>query len=348
MRRLAAVGVIAVVIATAEAGASAGEKRWPTPRTVATVGHVGAFAHDRDWVAWADGESAPCPARIRVRHLRTGTTHALNRRAPRRCDGVGDPLVQNQMALAGTRALWGIIQPYTDEHAISVVTAAPRSPERVVTVVQALGGRREETGRMVPVPMAGDGNALVFADISNNWEDGPAEPRGVIRVVGRTAAAIPGSEGAYAVAVAGDSIAYAQSAASGCACDRVAGASWRTGKPTWRFELPPGNRVRALAIDGSRVVLLLGSRLEVRQLGGHLVRTIPVSRAAADIDLAGTRLVYRATRAIRLVDVGSGSTSTLAVARGSVAGLSIEGRRVIWVEDTARGARILEVLLPRG
>jgi hypothetical protein len=66
-----------------------------------------------------------------------------------------------------------------------------------------------------------------------------------------------------------------------------------------------------------------------------------------EISLAGRRLVFRAAKTIRILDTTTGAHSVLAVAQGSVFGLSIEGRRVAWGESFLRKSDVIRtVMLP--
>jgi hypothetical protein len=258
------------------------------------------------------------------------------------------------MALAGPRVLWGDTYIYNDEHTIAVLTSAPGARERVVGRIGRNGGRASDPPvAFRPVRMAGDGKNLVFVDDSDLGLDHP--PQGVVRVVGQRVIALAGTERAHDVAVSGDTIAYAEPSQGSCRCDTVVGVSWSTGATKWRFDLPRENHVRRLVLNGSRLVLMIGPRLEVRTTSGGIVRTIPASRAAAEIDLASDSLVYRVGRSIRLADIRSGAVSTLAKATGTIVGLSIEGRRVMWGEvirtrrgdEVVRTSPIRQVVLPR-
>jgi Tol biopolymer transport system component len=66
---------------------------------------------------------------------------------------------------------------------------------------------------------------------------------------------------------------------------------------------------------------------------------------AAELSVAGNRLVYRVGKTIRLYDAATKHLSTLAVAGADPIGLSIEGKRVAWAENIGKYGLIKTITL---
>ena len=110
--------------------------------------------------------------------------------------------------------------------------------------------------------------------------------------------------------------------------------------------------VESLAKSASRVAALVRRdgqlRIEVHgPQGGDVVRSAPVP-GASSLSIAGERIIFRTGRTIHLFDIRSGRTSLVATAASTPIGLSIEGTRLAWAENTRKGGRIRVVTLRRG
>jgi len=79
---------------------------------------------------------------------------------------------------------------------------------------------------------------------------------------------------------------------------------------------------------------------------GRLLRQLDVPAETTGLSAAGTRVVFSAGNEIRLVE-GRGDVTTIAVAAARPQGLSIEGRRVAWIENSGGRGRIRALTLPR-
>jgi TolB protein len=105
---------------------------------------------------------------------------------------------------------------------------------------------------------------------------------------------------------------------------------------------------RAIAFGDDYVALLVdrpGVRVEVYNRNG--VRTgATTSTSVSDLSAAGRNVVFADRGVIRRLDAKTGIVSTLAKAQGRLVGPSIEGRRVVWVENTLGMARIRAVTVP--
>lgn len=78
---------------------------------------------------------------------------------------------------------------------------------------------------------------------------------------------------------------------------------------------------------------------------GTLVDATAVPANASDLSLARGRAVFTSGRKIELVDAGSTTVTTLAVAASRPIGLSVVGDRVAWAESGRRGGRIVAATL---
>jgi hypothetical protein len=89
--------------------------------------------------------------------------------------------------------------------------------------------------------------------------------------------------------------------------------------------------------SGKRVALL-----DART--GRRMRQMPVASDTAPLlSAAGHRVVFVAGKSIQLIDARSGRITTIAQASVAPLGLSIEGRRVAWVENV-RGRALIRAL----
>ena len=72
-------------------------------------------------------------------------------------------------------------------------------------------------------------------------------------------------------------------------------------------------------------------------------RAVP-ARTAAELDIAGRRIVFRSGRTIYVMDAVTGATRVLARRRVTPVGLSIEGKRVAWAENVSGRGRMQAVV----
>ena len=134
-------------------------------------------------------------------------------------------------------------------------------------------------------------------------------------------------------------------------------------KPTSTVEVRDsisGKLLRGLEVPGSVSSVALSNRYLVaeawrRDRGyvlerydvsrGDVLGTAPFPRAASAISLAGRWGVCRVGHRIRLLDVKTGRTSTLAIAGKGAVGPVISSDRVFWAEDYRQGSRVREIVL---
>jgi hypothetical protein len=120
-----------------------------------------------------------------------------------------------------------------------------------------------------------------------------------------------------------------------------------------------GRLVRRFAIEGSAAAVALGSsyvallvdhnrrlRVEVYNLSGSFRNGAAVPFRVDSISAAGRNVVFAAGHTIRRLDARTGVVTTLATAGRTPVGLTIEGRRVVWAENSRSGARIRAVMAP--
>ncbi len=101
---------------------------------------------------------------------------------------------------------------------------------------------------------------------------------------------------------------------------------------------------KSVALSEALLALLYRGQIELRDpSSGALRRSIAVPASATDISIAGRRIVFRTGTSIWLLDGRTRRRSRIAVAAATPVGLSIEGRRVAWVENLGPRARIRAV-----
>ena len=119
------------------------------------------------------GNRRACPRIVQLRDLRTNKTWPLVARKSSLCDEIGYlGGFQHRMALAGTRALWGLVTVSNSSFHVALYTARPGKPAHSLEMVHMQGGL-EADYPFRPVPVAGDGSSLVFA---HTGDSGLQEP----------------------------------------------------------------------------------------------------------------------------------------------------------------------------
>jgi Tol biopolymer transport system component len=289
MRGLVLVGLLAAATAHGAAAEARG-LRLPAPTTLAAVpGYVEGFAQDGNHVVWANS-SAGCGKSIVLLNLATRRLRFLDAKGP----GCGVGEVQPWMALATTRALWAYEAASLSHYNYSLFTGAPGERARgEIGEMSIEGGLEDEGSALHPVPVAGHGRTLVFADI--NTDEG--EPSGVYRVVGERVRPVAGTELAFSVAVAGSRFALARAKPGGCVCNsfpawssdskRIAFLSRAAGVPQLLAMNADGTGVRKLLDDAT-------TEFAWSPDGGSLAASQRDRVVIVDSDGGGTRTVVRA------------------------------------------------------
>lgn len=336
-------------------------------RTLVTAkGPIAAFAHDRGRIAWAGVDpGVDCPWRVRIRILASGLQTGLNRNRGHTCRhdvGFQEGPGSVALALGGTTAIWTLRSRGSSTVVDVIASSLSTRRERRIAELRfdnAYGAGDHLGG------LAGDGSLLVVSQLVAELDDSAgcdaagdctthatAASR-LLRLAGAAVVSVPGATPAFAPSAATDRVAYVQATverASGPQAPAGAAVEVRsafTGALVSSFK-PPG-RVLALALTDERVAVLLssetGSSIRAYATGsGALLGSWEVPAATSgELDLAKTRAVYRVGRTVRLLDLESGRSSVVAVARARPIGLSIEGRLVAWAENSAGRGRVKAV-----
>jgi hypothetical protein len=380
---------VAAIVAAASAAGAAGRSMRPAAPTkgeagpptvlVTTKFPIEHFAQDGARIAWTSGSGC---AEVHLRSASGGKAAIID--DTNGGDGCYHPL--DAFAVAGRRVLWGGIVDCCIEGIGSVFLAAPgRRPKELRSIEQEFHSWGDFlTGA------SGDGATLVFsiADIYLSadkqvdpnrgfihclphdpctWEVGGG---GVWRVVGRSAARVPGAPPTVLVAASKERIALVPAAhtfypgpctnSTPTGCPKVPHAA-SGGKVEIRDAesgavlssfAPPG-RVTALAFAWPGVAVLVRSRGSATiatydgRTGALRRRTkVPVT-TANELDLAGGSVVFRVGQSIRRLSTATGRIVLVANARSMPVGLSVEGRRIAWAEKGSEGV-IRQVLQPTG
>jgi Tol biopolymer transport system component len=186
-------------------------------------GTIEGFAQDGRYITWANPTPAytnprACTRIVQLRDLRTKKTWPLVGKKSSLCEDItrlGG--FQHRMALAGIRALWGLVTVSNSSFHVALHTASPGRPSRSLTEVSMSGGL-EGRYPFRPVPVAGDGGSLVFAHTGDSEEQ---EPYGVARV-GRTGMTfLLDTDYTSALAVQAGRTLLARAVQPGCICNQA-------------------------------------------------------------------------------------------------------------------------------
>jgi hypothetical protein len=316
-------------------------------------GFVRAFAADGGRVAWIDS----------VWLLHTGVVGATGDKSVRytsQYEEVPDSSGGTILELSRGQLLWLSRRGRGFENVGEHVYAAS---------VSALRGRRTVTyenngiqGGFV-TGLAGDATGFSYSFVRLQASDPDGDPPcmatgGLRSFLGGRWQALPGvppgllmARGAGRVALAPTDLNGSCGPPSGSDTIEVRNAS--TGALVSRLQL--GQRVHAVAMSVSMVAVLVGGWISERFVAGRmhvplltgarinryeidtgtLIGSTPApARTAVDLDLAGSRLVFRTDRAVELLDTQTGHVSTLAVTSPwQPGGVAIDGNTAVWPES---------------
>jgi Tol biopolymer transport system component len=342
------------LLAAATAHGAATEARGftpPAPTTLATVrGYVEGFAQDGNHVVWAN-PGAGCGRSIVLLTLSTRHSSFLDAKDPtcKQTSFAGE--VQPWMALATTRGLWAYESASLSHYNYSLFTAAPGERMRAIREMSIERDPEASGGDLYPVPVAGHGRTLVFADINT---DG-GEPSGVYRVVGKHVQPVAGTELAFSVAVAGSRFALARAKPGGCVCNdfaawssdskRIAFLSRATGVPQLLVMNADGTGVRKLlddattefawSPDGGTIAASQQHRVVIVDSDGGGARTVvpaPGTNLAWSPD--GSRLAYLSDKGhLIVVHTEGGAVVDLGQASYQTSQWSPDGRRIAYTRS---------------
>jgi Tol biopolymer transport system component len=348
VRGLVLVGLL--VAATAHGAAAEARGLRLAPTTLATVrGYVEGFAQDGNHVVWAN-PSAGCRRSIVL--LTLSTHHSTFLDAKDLCKQTSfSGEIQPWMALATNRALWAYESASLSHYNYSLFTAAPGERMHQTGAMSIERDPEAGGGDLYPVPVAGHGRTLVFADINT---DG-GEPSGVYRVVGKQVQPVAGTELAFSVAVAGSRFALARTKPAGCVCNdfaawssdskRIAFLSRATGAPQLLVMNADGTDARKLlddattefawSPDGRALAASQQHRVVIVDSDGGGARTVvpaPGTNLAWSPD--GSRLAYLSDKGhLIVVHTEGGAVVDLGQASYQTSQWSPDGRRIAYTRS---------------
>jgi hypothetical protein len=319
------------------AGGSGAATR-PVPKLVlALPTPIQAFAADGSRLAWIRKTSSGCAVYVRAGGRMSSSPVTKREFCP---SGETD----RRLALAGQRTLWSLSTAGRNNQTLveTALTGAQARTVRQLEVNPAVHGD-SVTG------VAADGSTLVYGvdsftcieqpdstvdcapaetDVSGAWLVGPT---GEVRV--QTA---PVS----AVAVAGRLVALVPTPVQGV--PRTVEVRRLPSVVVKRVAV--ARRILAVAMSSQVLVVeSVGLNLFQPRTGRPLGR---VSVPSGSLAVSGNAVVVTRSKTIRLVDVRTKRVSVLARRKLPPIGVTIEGRRVLWAENSRRGGRIYSLALP--
>jgi hypothetical protein len=350
VRALLVLAGAALVLVGAAAPAATG------PRTlVKTNGPLRAFASDGARLAWID-------ARYDVRTRTVSARRSILLGSAKPFGRLKLEGIRPVLAVAGKRVLW-TRSGGGDSIEVDVWVGAPGQKGRLVGVTQndsivGVGDGGYFGGA------AGDGSTLLWSSVFYRCASDsclelvvPASPEralnGLRRVVGNRSRATPDAPSAVTLDVSAGRVAELVTPSPVSSQQPLPRAvpglpveirDTVTGRLISTFT--PAGIVHGVAISGNRAAVLVssGSDTSIERYDaatGALTGSTPVAAAAADLDLSGTRIVYGVGGQIHVLDAVTGTDRVLRSVHGTVVGLSIEGRRVMWAVDSGGRGRIV-------
>jgi hypothetical protein len=321
-----------------------------------------ALAHDAGRVAWLTDRCTT----IRIQSIPTGQRGTMRPHLARRhrCNDSR----RERMALAGRRML---VTGFLGGGNVldTEIRTGSLTFGRMETLDVAFDNQNSELGEFTS--LAGDGDTLLYAwvvmvrtneecaldpTIPCVWQAQLGNVRLVVGLRQRQlplprAAALAVSQGRVALAPVNSGEQENDPMARAVEDGPVEIRNARSGGLIASFS--PAGTVERLAFSGSRVASLAklaggGRRLEVHSAStGVLELSRDVSVLARELDMAGSRVVFRVGKAIHLLNVGTGTVQTIARIHGrTIPSLSIEDHRVVWAENQSGEGSVRSVVLP--
>ena len=338
MGRLVALAALVSALVLVGAGSSGAVAR-PVPKLVlALPAPIQAFAADGSRLAWIRKTSSGCAVYVRAGGRMSSTSVTKREFCP---SGETD----RRLALAGQRTLWSLATAGRNNQTLveTALTGAQARTVRQLEVNPAVHGD-SVTG------VAADGSTLVYGvdsftciekpdstvdcapaetDVSGVWQ---VDSTGEVRVQ-----TVPVS----GVAVAGRLVALVPTPVQGV-------------PRTVEVRRLPNVVVKRVAVARRILGIAMSSQvLVVASVGGlnlfHPRTGRPLGRVSVpsgSIAVSGNAIVCTRSKTIRFVDARTKRVSVLARRKLLPIGVTIEGRRVLWAENSRRGGRIYSLSLP--
>jgi hypothetical protein len=323
---------------------------------VSFPGSATSFAQDGDRLAWvrnAPSLNARFPSVVEVLDFRQRTRTVVG--GVRRDPSKDDPrLTLAGFALAGTRVLLVNWESPCSLSTCSYGVLSASLSDRRLRGVDGIAYERDQGAQLNPfddlrVLAAGDGGTLAYYRRCLEC----VGARSMIRRLERRPADIVEAVFPTALAAAAGRIVIAEQslpARSPRPTTTISLRSAKGGKLIQQYTVQ--GKVESLALSPSAVAALVRDtfmlHLDARDAQtGRRIRTVPLP-GASSLAIAGDRVVFHTGRTIHVLDVRTGRRSVVARAASPPIGLSLEGTRVAWAENTETSGRIRAVTLGPG
>lgn len=352
-------GVILLCMFAVLGGDAAGAEQAEPATLLQTSEEITALARGGSGLAWIASVTEEGLARCGSRAV------FARRRAAAPVIRVGEETCESleYLVMAGKRVFWRASSHGNSTYTSALTAVVGRRPvhlERPTYDTPGLIVNEEGFGSYVGVAAA-DADTIVYTTIHRSWEGCEVWPYGdCVRTVGGSLwrvdnsgkHRVPGAGGAAALSVAGGNVAAVPIEALD--------ASGKGGPPpglsitvrnvsTGRLinDFKPSGVPREVALTRTYVAVLVERgtrrRVEVRDLDGALLRSLPVPRRAEKLSASGDRIVYAVGPVIYSINARRFTISRVYRATSVPVGLSIVGERILWAE-TARGRSAVRAL----
>jgi hypothetical protein len=341
---------LAIGVSLGVPGAAASPTSTPAPRTLLTTkAPIHGFAQDTGSIAWTDSHYFVHVWKLTAKH---GTIVGAARDPGGIRFGVGP------LALAGMRALW-LASDHGNFLYTHVRTGSRIGRDDLWTAIVELGNGTGE-GTFV-TGMSGDGTTLVFGAVGQRCDDEfncrRLDANGSVELATTDATEVPGLPAPVLLATSGGRIALVPAKTPRFFPDLGAPRAaeyapievYDTDGHLISTVFPDGTpRSIALAwpklavlyehTDGSREIQLYDARTGSYWISGGegVFANVPVTVTRVAVGTGGA--VYSVGHAIYLLRTQP--TRLVWRAKANPIGLSIEGRRIAWVENAGKTARI--------
>jgi hypothetical protein len=323
---------------------------------VSFPGSATSFAQDGDRLAWvrdAPSLNARFPSLVEVLDVRRRTRTVVG--GVRRDPSKDDPrLTPVGFAIGGTRVLLVNWETPCGLSSCRYGVLSASLADRRMRGVDGIEYERSQGAALNPIDdmrvlAAGDGSTLAYYHRCLECVGSPS----VIRKLERRPADIVKAVFPTALAAAAGRVVVAEQSLPARSPRPTTTISIRIakgGKLLRQYTVK--GKIESLALSPSVVAALVRDtfmlHLDARDAQtGRRIRTVPLLRASS-LSIVGDRVVFHTGRTIHVLNVRTGRRSVVAQAASPPIGLSLEGTRVAWAENTKTGGRIRAVTLGRG